>query len=1274
MWWGAGRNQFSNKPKTIEEREGRVMRRIGCKFYTLLFAMLMIGVLAYGQSDRATITGTVKDHTGAVLPGATVTATSADTGAIFTSPTNGDGVYTISSLPVGGYTLEVNHAGFRNYTLTGISPVAGQVITANVTMAVGATSETVIVTGTAELEMESASEAMTLEPTAIEELPLDASGGRDASRLLYATAPNVILTNGSGSIGSAGTQNWVSISGGETFTNSIFIDGTNATAGNQGMALTPGQDAIQEMQLQTNVTDAELSQTGGGAVVYVLKSGTNKLHGSAFEYLQNEDLNANQWISNYWKSQCAPGNAACIASNSRQQFRFNDYGGSAGGPIWKKNTFAFGDYEYYLQSNLTLNPTGLTVPLPQMVNVSNGYYDLSPLLTDGAQTGPIAGTTNPCTGAPYNYGEIYDPTTWRTPVGAANACATPFPSNHIPAGDVGKIAQAIAGIYNQYYQKQAPLTRLVNGNFPSYGGGAGQFWKRRIDVKVDHNFSEKHHISGSFNFQDDSSNSPMNFSTRLGGPWGGWFENADHGNKMVRVIDNYSIKPTLINTFSVAWNMNATQQQPTNNVDGDSYGFSTHQTAFPQVSFTNTNGVGFSSFGESWNVFMDFDSYNYADTLLWQKGRHAVKFGWQWTAQQTNAGNYTIVNNTYNFSNVTFGATDPAVGNYVGSSFAEMLLGNTSATSWYGGNTYRPRQKYMALFAQDDFKVNHNLTVNLGLRWDLPLPIHWPNGAWENFDPNVVNPSGVWGTYPGAWVFSSGPSTTFSKNIPYNQFGPHLGAAYSISPKLVARASYALTFIPLGVFSSGGDDFRPANQDPLNTATENLYPLNNVVGQTALQWDNPYPAQVQPPHNSTATTFGDDARAMYIAPDFLKLGMTHSLYVGIQVALSKGIVLDARYLGTFGRRLQDFGRGYDVSWPQWSAYHSLLRCQTAPGVYSDKTGATVSSSADALTLSAECGTTVPYPYTGFSGPARAAIAPYPQMATVGEPLEIAGDPNINAAASNYNSIVAELKIRNAHGLYANWSYTISKYTSNSTSAGWGTPTNFSNQWGSDRQSPNDAAMWPVNDDQRQLAKGYLTYDLPFGAKRQWLNNSSTLDYFVGGWSLAYYGAYGSGLPMGTIGSPYGLNWYYGGNQRAVFANGANANNITNHFHRQFDPSNPTAAGNAEFDQSIVQRQSSWYYNNDTFVGDTPRTFNHWRFNQFPAAENLSIVKHFGIGKEGRYQAQLRAEFYDAFNRHYFNPPDTNVNDSTFGYITGVSWAPQMTGSSRVGQVAARFEF
>src|SRR5208337_3482486 len=167
-----GCDEYQNWPVTVEK--GQVMRRIGIKFYGTLFVLLSIGVLAYGQTDRATITGTVSDQAGAVLQGASVTVTNADTKAVFTTATNADGIYSVSSLPVGNYALEVRHDGFKAYSRVGISPMAGQVITVNARMAVGSTSETVTVTGTTDLGRESAVESMTLEPKAIEELPLDA--------------------------------------------------------------------------------------------------------------------------------------------------------------------------------------------------------------------------------------------------------------------------------------------------------------------------------------------------------------------------------------------------------------------------------------------------------------------------------------------------------------------------------------------------------------------------------------------------------------------------------------------------------------------------------------------------------------------------------------------------------------------------------------------------------------------------------------------------------------------------------------------------------------------------------------------------------------------------------------------------------------------------------------------------------------------------------------------------------------------------------------------
>lgn len=1241
------------------------MRGIGVRFCAVLLMMLSVCVLAFSQTDRATITGTVKDQTGAILPGASISITNNGTGAVFQGQTNGDGIYSVTSLPVGTYTLEVRKPGFKTYTRTGISPVAGQVVTANISMSVGAASETVTVNGTPNLDVQNATEAMTMETKAIEELPLNADYGRNALNLLLSTAPNTTLAS---PLNPEGTQGFVSIAGGESFSNSVFIDGTNATAGNQGMINTPSQEGIAEMQLQTNVTDAALAGTGGGSMVFVLKSGTNKFHGSLYEILQNEDLNANQWVNNAFLSTCAPGDAACRSEYGRAKDRFNDFGGSAGGPIWKNHTFIFGDYEYYTQSDFRVNPTGATVPLTQMVTPNgSGNYDLSPLLTMGTNSGNIPNPNgsgpwvNPCTGSPYQYGQVFDPTTLTTVGGVS--CASPFPNNQIPASRVSSISKKVAASYNQYYAPK--VNRLIGGNYPSYLNSIVAFWKQRADVKLDHYFSDKHHISGSYNFMDAQQDSPAGSLGTLNGPFGGYFEYGEHSNGMARVIDNYTISPTLSNTFSVAWNLNSDEQQPLQNENISDWGFNWIQPTFPGVGFNDlsglsNNGISFSSVGNAWDLYMDFNSYNYADTIFWDKGRHNIKFGWQWTAQQLNAGSWIHNDSAYYFESTTGTPAITGLEPLVGSPLSSMLLGDVDEADIYPHEAFEPRQKSMALFGQDDFRVKPNLTLNLGMRWDLTLPGHMASGDWENFDPSVVNPN--WAPYGGAWVLSQNSGTTFEKDVPLYQFGPHLGASYAISPKLVARASYALSYVPLGAFSSGGSPYFPANQDPLTAAS--LTVVNNVQGGYAFNWDGYSLSPTLPAVNGSSTTsLGDvdgNGNLMYINPDWMKLGRVNSFFAGFQYELAKNVVLDTRYLGTFGRGLHDYGRGHDASWPtNWSAYDALLQ---SGQIYTPVTGA-----GSAGAVSAASGTTVPFPFASFSGPAYAAISPYPQLAEDGYTIQLIGDPALDAA-SNYNAFVAELKIRNTHGLYMDWNYTISEYTSDSSSGNWGVPSNFGDIWGSDRQSPNDNASWPVGDDQRQLAKGYFTYDLPFGRGQHWLSQSSILNSLVGGWTVGYYGAYGSGMPMGRISSPYQLPYYYSGQQRAFFANGANANNIQNQFHRHFNPLNLTSAGNADFSQSIVQTSSSWYSTNNAFFGDTPMFFNHWRWNTYPAQENMSLVKHFGIGRDGRYQAELRGEFYNIFNRHYFNPPDTNVNDSTFGYVTGTA------GSSRVGQVTARLDW
>ncbi len=1228
-------------------------KRICSSFCALFSAWLFLGAPAYCQSDRATITGTVTDSSGAVVPSAAVTATETATKSVYTTTTNQNGVYSIPGLVVGVYTLTVSHPGFVNYVFTGVSPEATQVLQINARLQVGSTAQSVTVTGGVPLlQTQTSNVTTTMEEYAIQELPLNAAGGRDATQLILATTPNI----GQGYTWNTGGQNWVSIAGGETMSNSVFIDGVDATAGNQGSISTPGQDALSEMQIQTAVTDAQLSTTGGGAILYELKSGTNHFHGSAFEFLQNEDLNANTWANNQFLSQCTPGDVACRAPYVRQKDRFNDFGGSAGGPIWKNHTFIFGAYERYQQSNWQTNPTGLTVPLTPMLT-----GDFSALLTQGAKQGEVLqpdGTVwmNPCTGQPYLFGQIFDPSTSRTVGGVV--CATPFPGNIIPQGSISPVSQKIAAVYAQYYKPV--VNRLIGGNFPSVIAGQPQVTLEHFDVKIDHNFSQEHHFSASLNwlYANDLENfGPFTYNR---GPFASFWSFKSPGNYFTRVIDTYSFKPTLINTFAIGYDYMPSDQAPENRTDVTSYGLPAG-SIFPQVSFQSinsnnvsgggVNGVNFSGIGAGWDLYMRFQAFHYQDTVAWQKGRHSFAFGGEWTANLLNSANYTLGEQGYTFQSDTGGPVDPGLTPFVGNSMANFMAGDVNFAQLYQRNGYYPRQKTIDLFAQDDIKLTPSFTLNLGITWNDTLPGHMASGNWENFSPSVTNPN--WAPYGGAWVFSRNSGTTFENNT-YQKFGPHVGGAYQLRSKMVARASYGLFYVPLSAFSSGGADYYPANQDPLAVGLNQE--LTNVVGGSVYNWSNGYPGKtILPVQNSTATTFGDSNRPMYIAPDTLNLGRVQTFYAGIQYEVAKNVVLDARYVGNRGGNLHDYGHSVDQSWPtNFSQYSSLLAAGNI--------NAQVNNVRDAAALG------ITYPYAGFSGPAYAAISPYPQLAAPGFTYETIGDFSRWGAVSAYNAFVLELNVRSSHGVYANWSYTVAKQTTNQNGLN-----NFSNNWGSIFQSPTDSqgsSHWVTTNDQRQLAKGYLTYDLPFGRGQLWAHNGELMNYAAGGWTLGFYGSYGSGLPMGRFLSTYQLPYYYAGSQRDFFANGANATNMKNHFHGKPDLLNPQAASNSDFSPDSFQATGA-----TAPFGDTPYTYNKWRWNPGAASENISLVKHFGFGPSERYRMEVRCEFYDVFNRHYLKPPDTYIGDSTFGNVTAIAPTNPAGGSgSRVGQLGARFQW
>jgi hypothetical protein len=363
--------------------------------------------------------------------------------------------------------------------------------------------------------------------------------------------------------------------------------------------------------------------------------------------------------------------------------------------------------------------------------------------------------------------------------------------------------------------------------------------------------------------------------------------------------------------------------------------------------------------------YQNYYGYHFQDTLARQHGNHSYKFGGQVFLQGLNS-NYGGNIQNYNFSNVTGGPTD-------------TLL----------------RQKYIDAFAQDDWKVNTRLTLNLGVTWIFTFAGHQADGHWTNFELTQQNP--LWGNYKGAWNFAQNSGSTFQTDNTLLQFAPHVGGAYQLTNKLLVRGSYGLYYVPLGEFNAGYGYGFPSQQGEFWTGT-NTVP-NNIPGVTAFNWGNGYlGTTVFLPRTFTQTSFGYD-NPFDISPKTLHPGRAQNFYAGVQYEVVKNIILDARHMGSRGSG-HDNPESAGINYPDFNTYSHLL----TSGHIND----TVSNAGEAAAAG------VPYPYQGFSGPAPMLLSsPSPRPLPTTTPLCSKPTSSLARVPTMPSS---EIKARSAHNL------------------------------------------------------------------------------------------------------------------------------------------------------------------------------------------------------------------------------------------------------------------
>ena len=750
---------------------------------------LFVTCTVFGQGNLGAITGTVQDSSGAVVPDLPLTITNVETGVKWTATTSSAGYYRVA-VPPGTYRLETQKQGFKTQIADKIIVPVAQVVTVDIALQVGNQSQTVEVNSAAPLLTPSSAEVgSSVSPQEFETLPIEVGdGGRQLQTFIFTSLPGTVGNTFSGSI-----------NGGQLFSHEILIDGVTIgrydLSGGSLDEFSPGTDAIGEFKVQTSNYSAEYGETGGGIANFSYKSGTNDFHGSLFEYNKNPMFNAAGVLVNTFGGQ---------KDNQKE----NNFGGTIGGPIRKDHTFFFFNYEGDRFRSFAFAGK-MSLPTAAMK-----AGDFSSWLGTQNFCGPDPDNNpQPCFDAlnrPVFKNEIYDPTTTRNvtsgvidPVTGRMATADgvirdPFSFggnlNVIPPGEFSKATSVLLPLI-----PDPSLPGNVNNSF-RLSGCCPILSRNAYTAKIDHVLTSKQKVWGSFTWNHRDRYNRNNSRTFL--PFPGQPMNPVKrqivGGPQVRIAHAWTISSRSVNEFSVGYN----RFQNKNNIT-DNATFTPQlgipglpNDCFPPMRFSGHNSSGFAPlFGVGCKNVDPSESYVYQDTYSYLRGKHSLKFGGEIRRYRYNTFEPGPLSGDFSFNDLQTALPD--FPGDTGHPFASFILGavRSANRSIY---TTEPgyRAGLYAFFAQDDFKATPKLTLNLGLRWELPMPQREVLNRESGFDPSAPNPGAD--NIPGALVFLGSCQTCIHRNSfqdwYFKEFGPRIGVAYQIQKNVVFRGGYGISY------------------------------------------------------------------------------------------------------------------------------------------------------------------------------------------------------------------------------------------------------------------------------------------------------------------------------------------------------------------------------------------------------------------------------------------------------------------------------------------------
>ncbi|MEN6601197.1 MAG: carboxypeptidase regulatory-like domain-containing protein [Bryobacteraceae bacterium] len=739
------------------------------KLCILFLALLCLTATAvYSQSTSGSMSGTVTDPNGAVVPGAKVVANHVPTNRDSETVTTAAGLYVFPTLPAGPYTLTVTQPGFKKNVQTNIEIRVALRNTMDVKLEIGDVAESVEVKAEVPLlETTTASRGQNMSPQLVQSLPIFSGGLRNAENLL-GYMPGVNSSGETSINGSIGRAKEIQIDGGSII---------NPESG--GVSFTfPGFEAFQEFKLVTSSFAAENGRLGGGLELLVTKSGSNEVHGSAFVNVRRDIFNAAGWGSNHTVGR-TPG--------FRAKERYNEEGGTAGGPVYipkvydgRNRTFFYFTYAKDIRPATITYNSGETLPTTLMR--SGNFSEVA---------------------------TIYDPAT------TSGNSRLPFANNIIPTSRFSSISGKIL--------PQIPAVNRsgVTSNFDWITTSTLDDYIATI--KADHSITSNNRISYFMTFRNQLSNSDQ----YLPGPLSNGLSSYQKP-QLYRVNDDWIINPTVLLHTTFAFTQDrAPWNNPLQNGWGSKFGFklSGDPDATPYISFATDNLQSYGmNQGKVNNGYQYNRTYHVSQQLTWTRGKHEFKMGWDIRRLATPYDDRAGQNGSYNFSRVQT-ALPTALGT-TGNAFASFLLGAVN-TGTQGDSNYTPgniRYGYHAGFWQDTWRITPRFTLDYGMRYEVPIGWHMVDGNYTNLDPNKPNPGAD--NLPGALIYAgSGPGRTGKKRLyptDWSDFGPRVGFAYRLASRTVIRGGYGIFYQTLGnggcgctdgfngSYASSGDGINPA--------------------------------------------------------------------------------------------------------------------------------------------------------------------------------------------------------------------------------------------------------------------------------------------------------------------------------------------------------------------------------------------------------------------------------------------------------------------------------